>query len=308
MKPFRLSMPPILWLWLCAAAQAEPPSPVRALEVFAPRDYGVVMGQVVQAEIRATVEAGYELQTAALPLVGSPVDDYLELRAISWRREDRDGATLYRIELGYQAFKGVREAETLAVPALSLRFRRGEEAAEAETPVWRFTLNPIIPTRTPDEEVKLRGGRPAPEYDPSGARLRLACLLILPAGAGLHAAARLGLGAWRRKTSRFAQTAKALRAMARQGDRPEQYRDGLRAIHAALDAAAGFALCAGQLPRFWAARPHYRAAEAELTAFFALSERLFFAVGEGETPPADTWARLIDLCRRLADLERRGQT
>jgi mxaA protein len=295
---------PLMAMLLAVSVRAEAPPPVRSVEVFAPRDYGVVMGQVIPAEIRATVEAGYELQTAVLPLKGSSVDDFLELRDIRWTRESRDGVTLYRIDLSYQVFKGVREAEILAVPALPLRFQRGETVAEVESPVWRFTLNPIIPPRLPDEEVKLRGERLAPDYDLAGPRRRSALLLALPAGLGLHGVARLLSGTWRRKVSRFAQAARELRKLARQGRGLEQCRLGLRRIHAALDATAGHALCAGQLERFLAAQPRFQAAKDELEAFFALSERLFFVVGEVEVPPDETWARLIELCKRMAALER----
>lgn len=288
----------LLGLWGFPPAHAEGlPAPIRSVSIAPLRDYGIVMGETLVSEICVATESGYDLETAALPQPGSAINDFLELREARWTQEPQGNETVYRIHLVYQVFKGVRDAETLAVPALPLRFSRAGQTAETQAPAWNFTLTPIIPPQTADEAVILRGDLPAPPVSGHGhTRWLLACLAGL-GGLGVYASARLGL--FRRRAPPFVRAARALKKLGRQTPTAETWRQGARLVHAALNETAGHTVFAGQLPRFLTIQPGYAAMQAELEQFFRLSDRLFFA--DAADYPADyPWARLETLCRQLA--------
>ncbi len=280
------------------AAQAPSP-PIRSVEVSIPRDYGIVMGETFTDEIRVKVESGYELETAHLPQPGSAVGDFLEVRQSRWSKQSEGGGTVYRINLTYQVFKGVREAETLTVPSVPLRFRYGDQIAEMEAPPWNITLTPLIPPAMPDEEVKLRGDLPALLDSSGNHRLEFSAYLAVLAGLGIYAAWKLGLPPFRRNASPFVRAASGLRKLARQPADLAAYRQGAKLVHAALNETAGRTLFSGQLEGFLAAHPRYSAFRSELSSFFSVSDRLFFT-DEEELPVDYSLRHMEALCLRLA--------
>jgi len=279
------------------AQAGELPVPVHSVSVVPRRDYGIVIGETLASEIQAAVEPGFELEAAALPQPGGAVSDFLELRDIRWARQSQGGETLFRINLVYQVFKGVRAAETVAVPALPLRFNRAGQAVETEAPGWNFTLTPIIPPGVADEAVALRGDLPPPVLSDQGhGRWLLACLLGL-AGWVVYAGGRLGL--LRRRAPPFVHAARALKKLNRQPPSLDTWRQGARLVHAALNETAGHTVFSGQLPGFFAAWPCYAPLQAELEQFFHRSDRLFFAAA-ADWPADYPLSRLETLCRQLA--------
>jgi len=288
----------LLALFACPPVLAdEHPSPIHSISVAPLRDYAIVIGETLSSEIRIALEPGLTLETASLPQPGSAVSDVLELRAADWNQQTEGGETLYRIRLVYQVFKGVRDAETVSVPALPLRFQRAGQTLETEAPAWNFTLVPIIPAKTADEDVLLRGDWPAPAYADAGhQRGLLACLAGL-VGLGVYASLRLGL--LRRRAPPFVQAARALKKLGRQPPSLASWRQGAKLVHAALNETAGQTVFAGQLPRFLASQPCYASLQIELEQFFRQSDWLFFT--DATEYPADyPLFRLETLCRQLA--------
>lgn len=296
-----------VWLMLIVGLPVRAEVPAQVLDMATQRDYGVVMGQVLASDIRVKVATGFRLQSASLPQPGAALEDYLELRQLDWQAEPQAGFSVYHIALRYQVFKGARNAEEWSVPALPLRFERGGEAAEVEAPAWRFTLTPIIAPQTPDDAVKLRGPAPMPQYDGAAPAQGFAGALAGLLGLGLYAAWRLGYGPGA-QVAPFAQAARQLRRLG--GGKTldaEAYSRGMRLLHAALNAAAGHALCAARLEEFLHTQPHYAAAREELARFFAVSEQWFFGCKPSPAPIADEWSRLLALGGELARLERKGK-
>ncbi len=278
---------------------AAPLSLIHALEVSSPRDYGIVMGETLLGEIRVRTAAGLELETASLPQPGSAVNDYLEVRAIQSDRQTLGEETLYRITLTYQVFKGVREAETLAVPALPLRFHHYGEIVETTAPSWNFTLTPIIPAKTADEAVVLRASLPAPDNSSASHWRWLLAFLAGLAGLGIYSAWRLGLAPFRRHIPPFARAASELKILVRQAGTLANYRQGAKLLHDALNETAGHTLFYGQLPHWLETRPEYAGSKAELEQFFSVSERIFF-MADTEYPADYPLSRVENLCRKLA--------
>jgi mxaA protein len=275
------------------------PPPIHAVEIASPRDYGIVMGDTLTGEIRVRTAAGLQLETASLPRPGSAVSDYLEVRQLDWERQPFGKETAYRITLTYQAFKGVREAETLTVPALPLRFNYDGQTVETEAPAWSFNLMPLIPAKLPDEAVSLRGDLPAPAYSNARHVQWLSAWLAGLAGMGVYAAWNLGLPPFRRHAPPFIRAALALKKLGRKPATLDKHRQGVKQVHAALNETAGHTLISAQLPHFLQTHPEYTSSAAELEQFFKVSDRLFFS-GDGPSPADFPLSRLENLCRKLA--------
>jgi hypothetical protein len=290
---------PIIYFAMAFAsdAWAVAPPPIHAIEIHSPRDYAIVMGETVAGEIIVRTEPGIELETSSLPLPGSAASEYLELREIAWSKQLEYNAILYRISLTYQIFKGVRDAETVTVPALPLRFQQAGLAIETQAPAWDFTLLPIIPAKIPDEAVSLRGDLPVPIYADTGhVRWFWSCLTGL-LGLSLYACGYLGLFSRRRPP--FISAARAIKKLNKQPPSLDTWQQGAKLLHAALNETAGHPVFSCQLEYFIADYYHDIAYKLELVQFFVKSDRLFF--GEEADYPSDfPLSRLETLCRKLA--------
>jgi mxaA protein len=287
----------LLWTGLASSA------PAPRVELHAPRDFGYTMGDIVEQEIAIDAPAGYALETGLLPKPGA-LTESLEVRAADWDARRRDGATAYRVTLAYQVFKGVRAAETAQVPALPLRFH-GPAPLETQVPAWEFTVAPLIPPQLADAAVVIRDELPPAPLPtaPHAARL-LACLAGLLALLGHLAWRRFGAG---HRDLPFARAQRELRRLLRASASasPDAHRAAARRLHQALNETAGHILFAEQIGGFCQRQPKFAGLREDLAGFFALSRRLFFTAPEAPAPLDYPPARLLELCRRCAAVERR---
>ncbi|MGX2041514.1 hypothetical protein ACWJKU_15495 [Methylocaldum sp. MU1018] len=290
---------------LSASALAHSGESTPLVELSAPRNFGYVIGDRVEHDILVTVPKAYALETEYLPKPGA-LNEWLDIRAVSWTKTADGHAAHYRLRLDYQVFKGVRQPEKLTIPALPIRFR-GPAPLELQTPPSDLTVSPIIPPAVADESVEIRESadpEPLPTH-PHGLRL-IACL------AGISAA--LLLLAWRYgKLPFFAGArppfARSLRDFGKLGHESgdaDAYRSAVKLLHRALDDTAGFRLFAGELEMFLANRPAFAEIRDELNHFFALSRRVFFTAPDAPIPADYPFSRLEALCRRCAAAERRS--
>jgi mxaA protein len=291
-------LPATLLLLFSPFASAVPPPRV---ELSAPRDYGYVMGDLIEHTLTATVPESYTLETGFLPKPGA-LDEWLEVRSVNWDENRANGETRYRIRVIYQLFKGVRSPEKAVVPALPLRFA-GAEPLEAKAPAWEFTVTPLIPPQLADENVAIRGSLPPAPVAAAPHRHRLLAYL---AGA-LSLCGGLAWQKWGRthRARPFARARRELKKLLRSPASPERFRAAVKLLHRALDETAGGTLFAGQVDRFCASRPAFAEIREELAGFFALSRRLFFTAPEVAVPSDYPAERLENLCRRCAAAERR---
>jgi mxaA protein len=288
-------MLPLLWSALASAA------PEPRVELFAPRDFGYVMGDLIEHTITVAAPDAYALETGFLPNPGI-LDEGLDVRAVHWNAIRENGETRYRIRIAYQLFKGVRAPEKATVPALPLRFR-GSEPLEAKVPEWEFTVTPLIPPQLADENVTVKESLPP---EPLAATPHKRRLLAYFSGI----VAILGSLAWRRigRTNRnrpFARAHRELKKRLRGPVSGDAYRAAAKLLHRALDETAGRTLFAEQVGRFCANRPAFTELQEDLADFFRLSQHLFFISPDTPAPPDYPAARLEDLCRRCAMAERR---
>jgi mxaA protein len=283
----------------CLSVHAEQ-SPIHAISVKPQQVDGLVIGALLPCEIRLAVSADWVLQTASLPQKGSAVTDFLEVRESSWQQQDLADERVYHINLVYQVFQGVREPESFTVPPLTLRFKRGDELVEAQAPAWTFKLHGLIPANTPDEAVILRDALPPPDYPAEDHRRGLAAMLAGFLGMGIFAAWRLNWLPFFRRTPPFVRAAAGLKRLRRKPVNLYTWQKAAKLVHDAINETAGYAVFAGQLGQFLGEQPQYLPAQADLTQFFTLSERLFFA-HPPEIPVDFPLSSLENLCQKLAE-------
>lgn len=285
----------------CEEPHAEPPSPIHGVSLAVPRDFGIVMGDTVHADIRVRLEPGYALETALLPLADGAVSDVLEIRSVDWSQESGGNESIYRVGLTYQVFKGVREPEILQVPPVPLHFKKGEQTVETAAPARPMTLMPIIPTATPDEKVALRDSLPPLALPDAGRPAMLAAFFAALAGLSGGFAWYLNRPA---KAAPFRLAGRALRKLRGRSGELEAFKDALRTLHEALNQTAGHTLFLNQLPEFLNQHPEFAGLQTELEEFFRLSQRLFFSHQETSLPADYPFPRLETLCRALAKVEK----
>ncbi len=291
----------LIGLMLFLAGSALPAAPEPRIELAATRDYGYVMGDLIEHTLTVRVPESFALETGFLPRPGA-LDEWLDVRSADWTSERGNGDARYRIRLVYQVFKGVRGPEKARVPALPLRFT-GPSTLEANAPEWEFTLMPLISPQLPDEAVAIRD---ALSPEPIATAPHWHRVWIYLAGslalAGWLISQRLG---WSRRARPFARAYRELKKLLHGPVSPETYRSAVKLLHRALDETAGGTLFAGQVERFCESRPAFTEIREELVGFFTLSQRLFFTAPEAPAPADYPIARLESLCRRCAAMERR---
>lgn len=285
---------------------AEITSTIHSVEASTPRDYGIVMGQTFTTEIRVATHKDCQLETTSLPKLGGAVSDYLEVYNIQWNSQISDADNITKIKLIYQVFKGVREPEILSVPALPLRFKCQDGINETKAPAWNFTLMPIIPTKTPDEAVILRGDLPLPDNSDNHHHYWLIVCLTGLLGLGFFALWRLGLPPFHYQASTFLQTAKSLKRLDKQIPTLETYKQAFKLVHAAFNETTKHTVFGGQLTEFLEAHPEYFHLQTELERFFAMSDDLFFAANP-QCIVDYPLARLETLCRNMASIQVKKQ-
>lgn len=271
----------------------------------APRPFGVMLGDVFTLRTRVDVAPPFKLDQSALPKPG-PMTYWLDLRTVSVTEAEAPGGGIrYEIAAEYQTFFAPMETIEQSVPALKLVATDGKGGrAEAAGATWSFLTSPMRPL------LATAGGGSAYQLRPDAAPVRpsLRRAEAVAAAAGAVVLAALALLAWsrawppfhKRPSRPFATAARAVSRSAKAGE--TGWREGALALHRAFDAAAGRRLLGDDLPGFLAARPAFRALEADIASFFAASRLAFFGGGNsGATQPA---ASLTQLSRQLAAAER----
>ena len=263
-----------------------------------PRAFGYFVGDIVTRHVSVQVPAPLQLDTDSLPRAGRQ-GQALELRDVSW--QGRGGA--YQLVLRYQVFLAPREARTLEMPPVLLRFGGGPRVQELRIDAWPVTVAPLVPVDASTRHGlgELRPDAAPPPIDVRTVQWRLALWGLLAALLLAYLAhVYLALPWWRRRERPFTQAWKQLRALPA-APAPQQLREAMQAIHQALNRSAGQVLFEHGIAGFVAEQPRFAPLADELRTFFAQSRRSFFG-GDDSAAPDGAW--LLALCRRCRDIER----
>ncbi len=283
----------IFILLLSLPSLALPADPGPLAERTTPPPFGYTVGSLIRHRIDVFAPHPWRLETSRLPATG-PLSNWLEIRKLSWRREEQADGSHYHIQITYQIFPALSEPEQLAIPELTLAFVHPRRPTLLRRlPPWTFAAAPLIPGRLADH-------LPQPLWRPAPRRLQPHWHRLGWLGGGILST--LLLLAWRQgrlpwKRSPFRRALAAIRTAADNRDA----KSAALAFHRALNQTAGYAVFQDRLERFLRQHPAFRPLEAELTQFFQASRQLFF---QGHEPPAFL-ERLESLCRACIHAEKR---
>lgn len=286
------------------ATDAASASPLGPIELYRERDFGFVIGDLVQHTISLSVDKPWVLDRAHLPAPG-PVNPWLEIADIQVSEYPAEKTTGYTIQVEYQLYRGVRKTEEFEIPGFPLRVRDGERVVQAMTPASKITAVPLIPPHLANEAITPRPPVP-PQLLPLETHYRimggLVTAIVIIA---LLLFLRPGFAGFRQRSHAFAAACRLLRRPRQAPPESTEFREALQTVHRAFNQTAGKTVFASRLDRFFEENPRFSPCRADTEKFFALSRQVFFG------NPADIQlhecdlAWLKNLCRRYRKLERK---
>lgn len=289
-----------------AALGAPDPTQLTA-EVHPPRAFGHQVGDLLSGSVTVHVPDGLTFDATSLPQPGAR-GRALELRRVEHGSTREAGGTRLELTLDYQVFLSPREPGTIETPTLGLRFEGRPREQTLRIEGWPVTVAPLVPVDVSPRRGlgEMQPDDAPPSIDTGSTRLRLAIevgvlLLLL----GWLAQIYIGLPWWGRRRRPFAVAWRTLGTLPNSNP-PEAQRRGMQVLHEALNATAGEVVFAAGIDRFLAAHPRFSHLKGELSEFFEMSSRAFFAADASlfAAPLRAGPAWLLAFGRRCRDAER----
>lgn len=285
------------------APAAEPDAPQLGAQAEEPRAYGYQVGDVMTRRIAVQVPAGLRLDESSLPPVGR-LGHAFELRRADWQALR---AGQHQLLLEYQVFLAPVAVRTLELPPVILRFAGQPRTQELRIDAWPVTVAPLVPVEVSPRRGlgDLQPDAEPPLIDTTAARQRLLAGAVVAALLLAYLAhVYLGLPWLARRRRPFESAWRALHGPAGGGSAAEQHRQGLLALHEALNRSAGAVLFETGIDAFLAAQPRFAGLREELQQFFALSRQAFFRAPAEAADPQAAQQWLLAFCGRCRDAER----
>jgi len=260
-----------------AAADAQ----VRSVKLVTPRLFGYFVGDRIPVEADVVVDKDADLVAASLPQAG-PLNAWLEIVGSRVEEESAAGdGKLYRIYVDYQNFYPALDSRSLDVPGFTLSFTAGGKTLSADVPGWSFLISPLREVQPPPKPSGVDYMQPDARprrislYRSSVAALGLfACCLATFALLAYHLA-------WWPFTARprrpFTSAARRIHQLLDTRSGGAGYRDALLTLHRAIDATAGHAVFAEDLPEFLDHSPAFSPLKEDFDLFFRSSRQAFFS-------------------------------
>ena len=294
---------------LAVVASLSPPAQaaVAELTVTTPRQFGYVIGDLIEHRVSLALRPGFELDPDSVPMPGR-ITRWLRLNEAVLDGEVRDGASRHTIELRYQVVNAGPNVVGAGTPPVSLRIFGAEDDLPVVIPAWGFTIGSIVKPveRPPGTLPELRPAHPPTPVRTAPRTARVVAL-------GLLAAALATFIAWRHLGERFGwmtrgpftHACRRLERRMRNTHDPGAYPDALVEVHAAFNATAGRAVFAHDLSRFFDEHPRFEPLREPIEALFAESSELFYGNGGAPESHGGSLERLRGLCLACRDAERR---
>jgi len=298
-------------VFMILAGMAAADAQVRSVKLVTPRLFGYFVGDRIPVEVDVVVDKDADLVPASLPQPG-PLNAWLE---IIGSRVEEDGAAgngkLYRIHVDYQNFYPALDSRSLNVPGLALSFTSGGKTLTADVPGWSFLISPLREVQPPPKAAGVDYMQPDARprrislYRSSVAALSLlACCLAAFALLAYHLA-------WWPFTARprrpFTTAARRIRQLLDTRRDNAGYRDALLTLHRAIDATAGHAVFAEDLPEFLDRAPAFSPLKEDFDLFFRSSRQAFFAANTDAAASDFGPSKLSRFSDQLASVERMVQ-
>jgi mxaA protein len=293
----------LLTIWLLTPLTVlAADTPARILQQDQGRNYGVMVGDMIQHRFIVEVQAPYSLIQSSIPQPGD-LSYWLELMDIDVSTKESDEKILYLIELNYQTFYAPLDVRSLNIPAIPLDFSADERRFQLRLPDWEFTMSPIkeiVPRgvgNDNDVAAFMKAAIAPRSFSLADTNERL---LYITVATLLTLIALLWLSGLLPKLGRspFVLAAREIRRIKRGGiQSTDDYLACLQAVHKAINHRAEATVFSGQLDHFIENYPQFSSLKAELSTFFDRSRDAFFM---DKRPDHSVINDCLTLCRQLA--------
>ncbi len=289
-------------LVLCLTPAAIVAQGISDIRIVTPRDFGYTIGDKIRHEMHLSLNDPYRLDTTTLPETGR-LNRWLEISGAEANVEQHDQNVFYRIIVDYQIFNAPPQLTSVTIPQLEFLTTGGANPIPVFIPEWTFSIGPIT-NPAARHNLNLRPDRQPQPIPVIGRGIRLVISMILLTVLLTYLAYRRWLlPRFKRDRYPFSSALYKLRKLQRLDFEPENYRLGLQAFHAAVNATAGQVVFAGSLHDFLSANTKYATLEADLSALYARSQDVFFSNSKAAEPHTSL-QELIDICQHCRVLER----
>lgn len=272
------------------------------IRIVTPRNFGYTIGDNIRHEMHLSLSEPSRLDTTTLPGTGR-LNRWLEISRAEADVQYRDQIAIYQIVVEYQIFNAPQQLTSVTIPQLEFLTVGDANPTPVFIPEWTFRIGPITDSNA-RQNLSLQPDRRPQAIPVVGRRIRIVIWTLLLGGLLIYLAyRRFLLPRLKRKRYPFSIALSELRGLQRLDSNPDNYRLGLKAFHAAVNATAGQVVFAGNLDDFLSDNSAYAGLKPVLAALYARSQDVFFKNADAAEPQS-ALQELVDICRDCRALER----
>lgn len=296
-------------------ANADAPLPdvdaryVSVNEINPTRDGGYVVGDVLERTLIINIKKPYELVKESLPIVGyehrwKGQISGVELVNTSHQEAADNNSASHTVKLAYQVFTTGRVAKPSALRAevIKLRNTQTKEVKQYRLPSFNFRISPLSVLGQVKLQDDLSTFHPPLLLDASKQKRNIMLLAGVLAFALLGLLYLLGMRTWLPRMG--APFAKAFRDLRKLPDTDEGLKQAVERTHKALNQTAGTTLFNHNTAQLLQSKPQFAPMQSDISAFFTLSNQVFFNATNNEQAAKTSKVWLLSFCRHMRDCER----
>lgn len=271
------------------------------------RDFGLLVGDVIDHYYVIQVPAEYQLTPASLPPSGD-MDYWLQLLNSDYSLiAENTQVRRYRLHFKFQTFYAPLDVRTLTIPALTVSFSADSKTQQVTIPAWNFTMSPLkeiaprgVATDSAQNAFMKEDLRPITIATATLQQqiwgLAIALFILVTAWLSLNGY----LLAFTR--SPFQQAYHEIKKLGKYQSQQSAFHQALQAVHRAFNRLAGHALFAHQTEDFVTKHPEFSDYKPQIDHFYQLSTEALYS--EKKLGTEKDFDALLTLCRQLAGAEK----
>lgn len=271
------------------------------------RDFGLLVGDVIEHYYVVQVPADYKITPASLPPRGELDYWLLLLNSDSVLISENAEIRRYRLHFTFQTFYAPLDVRALTIPPLTVNFNAGDKTEQISIPAWSFTMSPlkeIAPRGVASDSTQnafMKADLPPVTIPTKDLQQQIWVLTITLFILAISWLSLKGyLFAFTR--SPFQQAYHEIKTLRKYHADESAFHQALQAVHRAFNRLAGQALFAHQIENFISKHPEFSAHHQQIDHFYQLSTEALYS--EQKIRTQKNFDELLKLCRQLAGAEK----
>jgi mxaA protein len=280
---------------------------IEIIEQSVGRDFGVLVGDLIQHDYVVEVPAELSLSSSSLPSKGE-LTYWLDLVDVQYQQIALEQhSRRYQLSFIFQTFYAPLDVRILSIPELALRFNRGERTEKFMIPVSTFTMSPLKETTPMDiKGNKTQHTFMKPDLEPELIKtesLKIKRLLLFISAIVLIVIWAMLKGILfsfsRSSFQRACRQVKGLKKVNRKDS--SNFEQAIQVVHQAFNCVAQQALFSHQVAFFVQQHPEFKKYQQNIEDFYALSTTVLYGKNGDKQQGFD---QLLHLCVQLSKAER----